>query len=60
LIAPETTLSFSPDGGDTADYCVRMWDPDGEIAYCERVWDRPDSIDTVLSLFDEKGISRPS
>jgi hypothetical protein len=52
-IRPETTLSFSPDVGDTANYRVRMnwfgWDVDGEIAYYETIWDWPDSIvDTEL------------
>ncbi len=42
-LPPETTLSFSPDEGDTANYRVRMnwygWDRDGEIAYFETAWD---------------------
>ncbi len=42
-IPPETTLSFSPDEGDTSNYRVRMnwfgWDPDGEIAYYKTKWD---------------------
>jgi hypothetical protein len=40
---PETTLSFSPGEGDTANYRVRMnwfgWDPDGEISYFLTKWD---------------------
>jgi hypothetical protein len=40
---PDTTLSFSPGEGDTANYRVRMnwygWDPDGEIAYFRTKWD---------------------
>jgi hypothetical protein len=43
---PETTLSFSPDQGDTANYRVRMnwfgWDPDGDIAYFRTKWDEED------------------
>jgi hypothetical protein len=43
---PETTLSFSPGEGDTANYRVRMnwfgWDPDGEIAYFRTKWDEED------------------
>lgn len=42
-IPPETTLSFSPDQGDTSNYRVRMnwfgWDPDGEISYYWTKWD---------------------
>ena len=48
-IPPETTLSFSPDDADTANYRVRMnwfgWDADGEIAYYETAWDKPDDVD---------------
>ncbi len=40
---PETTLSFSPDEGATANYRVRMnwfgWDPDGAISYFMTKWD---------------------
>ena len=47
-VPPETTLSFSPDEGDTANYRVRLnwfgWDEDGEIAYYQTVWDWADSI----------------
>lgn len=45
-LPPETTLSFSPDEGDTANYRVRMnwfgWDPDGDIAYFRTKWDEED------------------
>ncbi len=45
---PETTLSFSPDEGDTANYRVRLnwfgWDEDGEIAYYQVVWDWHNTI----------------
>lgn len=41
---PETTLSFSPDMGDTSNYRVRMnwfgWDPDGSIDHFEAAWDK--------------------
>ncbi len=47
-IEPETTLSFSPDQGDTANYEVRMnwfgWDVDGKVEYYQTVWDWPDSL----------------
>ncbi len=47
-IPPETTLSFSPDEGSTANYRVRMnwfgWDADGEIAFFETAWDKPDTV----------------
>jgi hypothetical protein len=46
--SPETTLSFSPDEGDTANFEVRMnwfgWDVDGKIDYYQTAWDWPDSI----------------
>lgn len=47
-IRPETTLSFSPEEGDTANYRVRMnwygWDPDGEISHFWTRWDDEDSL----------------
>jgi len=47
-IRPETTLSFSPDEGDTANYRIRMnwygWDPDGEVEYFWTRWDDDDSL----------------
>ena len=50
-LPPETTLSYSPGVGDTANYRVRMnwfgWDPDGEIAYFETKWDSLDWIRVV-------------
>ena len=50
-IPPETTLSFSPEQGDTASYKVRMnwfgWDPDGEIAYFKTKWDTFDWVTVV-------------
>jgi hypothetical protein len=50
-LAPETTLSFSPDDGDTANYRVRMnwfgWDPDGEISYFLTKWDTLDWVRVV-------------
>ena len=48
-LPPETTLSFSPDDGSTANFRVRMnwfgWDADGEIAYFETAWDKPDTVE---------------
>jgi hypothetical protein len=45
-VPPETTLSFSPGQGDTANYRVRMnwfgWDPDGDVAYFRTKWDQED------------------
>ncbi len=50
-IPPETTLSFAPETGDTANYRVRMnwfgWDPDGEIAYFWTKWDTLDWVRVV-------------
>lgn len=50
-IPPETTLSFSPDEGATANYRVRMnwfgWDPDGEISYYWTKWDTLDWLRVV-------------
>ena len=47
-IPPQTTLSFSPDEGDDANYRVRMnwfgWDPDGKVNY---YWTKWDSFDWV-------------
>jgi len=52
---PETTLSFSPDEGDTSNFEVRMnwfgWDVDGKIEYYQTVWDWPDSlVDPVVGV----------
>ncbi|MBD3349089.1 MAG: hypothetical protein GF400_07845 [Candidatus Eisenbacteria bacterium] len=45
-LAPETTLSFSPEQGDTSNYRVRMnwfgWDPDGDVEYFLTKWDTMD------------------
>jgi hypothetical protein len=60
-IPPETTLSFSPDNGSTANFKVRLnwfgWDPDGEVAYFETAWDKPDSIDSWSNWIDTAGRS---
>ncbi|MBN2565710.1 MAG: hypothetical protein JXB46_08365, partial [Candidatus Eisenbacteria bacterium] len=46
-LTPETTLSFAPDEGGTANYRVRMnwfgWDEDGEVVFFETAWDKPDT-----------------
>ena len=58
-IPPETTLSFSPDEGSTANYRVRMnwfgWDPDGEVVYFETAWDKPDTIASWSDWIDMAG-----
>ena len=58
-IPPETTLSFSPDEGSTANYRVRMnwvgWDADGEIAFFETAWDKPDSVEGWSRWIDSAG-----
>jgi hypothetical protein len=47
-LPPQTTLSFSPDEGGTANYRVRMnwfgWDEDGEVVFFETAWDKPDTV----------------
>ncbi|MCK4408869.1 MAG: hypothetical protein KAW67_02220, partial [Candidatus Eisenbacteria sp.] len=56
---PETTLSFSPDEGGTANYRVRMnwfgWDADGEVVYYETAWDKPDTVDGWSKWIDMAG-----
>jgi hypothetical protein len=48
---PQTTLSYSPVGGDTASYRVRMnwfgWDEDGEIDHFRTKWDSEDWANVV-------------
>jgi hypothetical protein len=60
-IPPETTLSFSPDDGSTANYKVRMnwfgWDADGEISHFETAWDKPDSVAEWSDWIDTNGRS---
>jgi hypothetical protein len=58
-IPPQTTLSFSPDNGGSAEYRVRMnwfgWDEDGEIAFFETAWDKPDSVASWTKWIDIAG-----
>ncbi len=50
-LPPETTLSYSPEEGATANYRVRMnwfgWDPDGSISYFMTKWDTLDWVRVV-------------
>lgn len=59
-LPPETTLSFSPDEGSTANYRVRMnwfgWDVDGEISHFETAWDKPDSVPSWDLWIDMSGL----
>jgi hypothetical protein len=60
-LPPETTLSFAPAIGDTANYEVRMnwfgWDTDGKIEYYQTAWDWPDSLVDPIEGVDWDAVS---